>query len=59
MAFKLGVLGESWLIFKMYDLVACKQEVGNGAGNVTLARQIKEREHSVLWGHHCGVWLRS
>lgn len=43
---KLGVLAESWLICKIYDLVACKQEVGNGAGNVMLARQIKEREPS-------------
>lgn len=43
---KLGVLEESWLICKMYDLVACKQEVENVAGNVTLARQIKEREPS-------------
>lgn len=51
---KLGVLEESWLICKMYDLVTSKQEVENGAGNVTLTRQIKEREpqlNCVLWRH--------
>lgn len=58
---KLGVLEESWLICKMYDLVACKHKVENGAGNVTLAGQIKERTqlNSVLWRHHWSVWLRS
>lgn len=54
---KLGVLEESWLICKMHDLVACKQEVENVAGNVTLAGQIKEREPSstVSYGDITGV----